>query len=315
MLVHGDRTTPPDDSIELCHLGETPASIGEFLSLYRTIHSRTNELEYDIFHPLEEYPWPTKIRTVQWTMDSWERWKLCPSDFQGYTFMGGEALINAAGAVGGYFTDDVIASSPETSQQMEKYWLQSPTDVIPLGIEESELEPPERVDDTVRVLLPGRITPKKGQKRVLDRLSQNAGYSVDIVGGVSDEQYYETLSEWHEHHHGFVSRERLNEFYRESDIVLVPSYHENFSMVALEAIAKGCVVIITQVCGFAKLDVATPENGIYVVSGGQEMADRVEILAKSSDIFDRQVAAFELAQQLTWERIASQYEESYQKIA
>lgn len=314
LLVHGDRTTPPEDTIGLHHLGDTPASIGEFVSLYRAIRRRTRELDYDIFHPLEEYPWPSEIRTVQWTMDSWERWKLCRDDFPGYRFMAGEAIVNLAGALGSAFTDDVIASSPETARQMRRYWLQSPSAMIPLGIEESELEPPTRTDSDVRVLLPGRTTPKKGQKRVLDHLSRDGGYTIDIVGGVSDEEYYDSISDWQDRHHGFVSRERLNEFYRRADVVLVPSYHENFSMVALEAIAKGCIVVITRECGFARLPEATPENGIYVVSSGREMASVVSELVENPDVFDRQIAAFELAEKLTWEKIARRYEKRYRRL-
>ena len=314
LLVHGDRTTSPSDLIDLHHLGDTPNSISEFFSLYRSIREQTSDLDYDIFHPLEEYPWPSEIRTVQWTMDSWERWKLCRNDFPGYRFMAGEALINAAGAIGALFTDDVIASSPETARQMKRYWLQPPSDMIPLGIEESELEPPEKLDETVRVLLPGRITPKKGQKRVLDHLSRDGGYAVDIVGGVSDEKYYETISEWHDRHHGFVSRERLNQFYQQSDIVLVPSYHENFSMVALEAIAKGCVVIITDQCGFATLPEANRENGIRVVSNGEEAAREIDALVGSPDLQQQQENAYELANSMTWEEIATRYVELYTRL-
>lgn len=314
MLVHGDRRTPPDGSIALHHLGNTPASISEFFALYRSIRRQTKQIDYDIFHPLEEYPWPSKIRTVQWTMDSWERWKLCRDDFPGYRFMIGEAIVNLAGAVGALFTEDVIASSPETVRQMKRYWLQSPSDMIPLGIEKSTLEPPDRSDDTVRVLLPGRITPKKGQKRVLDHLSRDGGYTVDIVGGVNDEKYYETIDEWHDRHHGFVSREQLNQFYRQSDIVLVPSYHENFSMVALEAIAKGCVIVITDRCGFATLPEAKRENGVHVVSNGEEAAKEIVALAGSSNLQQQQEKAYELANSITWERIATRYVELYTRL-
>lgn len=313
ILGHGDRTEHSHENVTVVHLGETPESMGGFYRLFRTMQEELEVLEYDVFHPLEEYPGGSAVRTVQWTMDSYERLKRCRTDFRGFRFFAGELLVNLAGVVGARRTDYLVASSPETERQMSRYWQTPPQEVIPLGIDEESLVEPERRDGPSRVLLVGRITPKKGQKRVLDHFDRDADYRVDIVGGVADEEYYETISAWHDRHHGFISREELNEYYQNADVVVVPSYHENFSLVAHEAIARGCVVVITGACGFAKFVWATPENGIHVVSNGAEAAAKVTELTQQ-DLYNQRLAAYELAQTMVWDEIAREYDELYRRL-
>ena len=310
LLAHGDRTDHPNENVSVRHLGPTPSSVPGFFRLYWRIHKFLSEESFDVFHPLEEYPGESAVRTVQWTVDDYERLRRCPDDFRGYGFLAGEAVLNLANLVGCLRTRTVVASSPETERQMEEYWRHGPDAVIPLGIEETDLSPPEPHDD-VRVLVPGRITPKKGQKRILDGLDpRSSAYVVDLVGGVADESYYESLSRWHDRHHGFVAREALNRLYDGADIVVVPSVHENFSMTALEGIAHGCVVVVTEQCGFAQFEWATPENGIYVVADGTEAAEVVERLSQR-EIEDQRRSAHRLARTMVWGEIAGAYLELY----
>lgn len=311
ILAHGNRTEHPHDHVEVQHLGETPSSVLGFFELYWRIYRALSKELFDIFHPLEEYPGGSEVRTVQWTVDDYERLKRCPEDFRGYGFLAGEIVLNLANVVGCLRTGTVIASSPETERQMSAYWRYPPDSVIPLGIEESELSPPE-VHEGVRVLLPGRITPKKGQKEVLDYLDPESDeYEVDIVGGVADESYYESISEWHDYHHGFVDRDILNELYDRADIVVVPSAHENFSLTALEGITHGCIVVITEACGLAQFEWARPENGIYPVPDGRDAAAKTEKLAKQ-ELFELRSNSYKNARSLTWAKVGRKYQQIYQ---
>lgn len=310
-FTHGDRDNHPHQDVHVSRFEKTPQSVPGFFSYFRWARSEIQDLNPDVIHPLEEYPFKADVRTVQWTSDSYERWRLCRDDFRGYGYFAGDVVLNVANRIGASRTGTVVASSPETARQMESYWRFSPDTVIPLGIDAETRTPPSEVSSPPRILLPGRITPKKGQREFLQELDSNSDeYQIDIVGGVSDEEYWNSLSEWHDCHHGFVERSVLEELYESADIVVVPSIHENFSLTALEGIAHSCVVIVTSRCGFAQFDWARPVNGIYTVDKPEDSGELAEELSGEVTISEKE-AAFDQSLELTWERIADQYAKQY----
>lgn len=313
-FTHGDRESHPHSDVSVTRFKRTPESIPGFFHYFRWVRDHVKELNPDVFHPLEEYPFGSDIRTVQWTSDSYERWRLCRDDFRGYGYFAGDIVLNVANRIGASRTDTVVASSPETARQMKDYWRFSPDTVVPLGIDAKTRTPPTEVSDPPRILLPGRITPKKGQYTFLEELDPESNkYQVDIVGGVSDEAYWEAMSEWHDCHHGFVTRDRLMEFYEQADIVAVPAVHENFSMVALEAIAKGSIVIITPRCGFSQLDSVQTCSGITIVKEAHEAGKAAVELAsrEKRELSHRTHAAYELSNRFTWNAAAEKYLDLY----
>lgn len=313
-LTHGDREEHPQSGVHVTRFEKTPQSIPGFFSYFRWVRNQVRDLEPDVFHPLEEYPFKADIRTVQWTSDSYERWKLCRDDFRGYGYFAGDILLNVANRIGAMQTETVVASSPETERQMEQYWRFAPDTMIPLGIDAEIRTPPSEVSDPPRILLPGRITPKKGQREFLNGLDPESDeYQVDIVGGVSDEAYWNSISEWHENHHGFVERERLLGLYREADIVAVPAVHENFSMVALEAISSGCTLVITRQCGFGQLKSANACDGVVTVEDRNRSTKEVVNLSRLevSKLSQRKQAAYELSEEFTWSAVTEKYLETY----
>jgi glycosyltransferase involved in cell wall biosynthesis len=100
----------------------------------------------------------------------------------------------------------------------------------------------------------------------------------------------------------------LEQFYEDADIVVVPSEHENFALTAVEAIARGCVLVITDRCGFATFDGSNSDNGIFVVSGGAEAARSIWQLSTDSDRLSAlKHLAFEHSKNFTWEQIGEAY--------
>lgn len=314
-FTHGDCERHPHPDVSVTRFERTPESIPDFFQYFRWVRNRVRELDPDVFHPLEEYPFGSDIRTVQWTSDSYERWKLCRDDFRGYGYFAGDLLLNVANRIGAMQTETVVASSPETERQMEKYWRLSPDTVIPLGINAEIRTPPSDVSDPPRILLPGRITPKKGQREFLNGLDPESDeYQVDIVGGVADEAYWNSIPEWHDCHHGFVERDRLLELYAQADIVVVPAVHENFSITALEGIASGAVVLITERCGFAQIRDVAASDGVRVTIDAEATAGAVCDLVAESDLHERKAAAFALSERFTWAQVVEEYDRVYQNI-
>jgi glycosyltransferase involved in cell wall biosynthesis len=74
---------------------------------------------------------------------------------------------------------------------------------------------------------------------------------LNIVGFLSDEAYYEELigliNRLKVNHDiefmGSVEQQNLESYYQESDLLLMPSQHESFGMVMVEAMACGCPVV------------------------------------------------------------------------
>ena len=311
LLVHGDREQPPHEDVSIVQLGETPQSVVGFFNLYRKVRQHVHQVDPDVFHPLEDYPFGADVRTIQWAFTSIDL--LCDGRFPGTNVplraLLGEIPLYAASAYGAHRSERVVVQSPVTERQIQQYWRLSSDRIIPLGIDEDSCVTPNKQSNTPQVLFPGRITPKKGQARVLQHLDPNSDqYDVTLVGSVSDPDYVN--QEWLAHSEGFVSRDRLNRFYENADIVVIGSYHETFAMTAIEAIARGCILVITEDCGFAQFEWANSNNGVYVVKSGKEAADMVRKLA-GRELFSEQLSAYELAKTLKWTRIAEQYLDIY----
>lgn len=317
MIGYGNREQPPKEEITLEPISIPDRSVMAWRSFFRNVRQRVSKSDFDLFHSLERYPYPADVRTVHWTSDPYIVWRRAPDVDLNVRTLLGDIVLNWWSRRGTVRANTVIASSPETKWQMERYWRVSPDVVIPYGIPASFRMSPGSVPDRPRVSVIGRLEKRKGQDQILPHLSPNdPRYTLELIGGVADEAYAErTLAEgWREHHIGKVTGEDLERKYENSDIVVIPSYLENFSYVALEAIAKGCTVILTKGCGFAQFDWATKENGIYVADDGEEAAMLLEMLVTDQTLGDQKQAAFEVSARFEWKEIINQYLELYDQV-
>ncbi len=129
--------------------------------------------------------------------------------------------------------------------------------------------------DAYVILTVGRIDPQKNQLFAIDVLPEliklNAGTHVVIVGHVTNENYNQKLSRTIEEK-GLESRvtiidgldaasQELVDAYHGADMFLLPSIHEPFGIVVLEAWAAGLPVIATRVGGIPSF-VKDGEDGL-----------------------------------------------------
>lgn len=139
------------------------------------------------------------------------------------------------------------------------------------------LAPPTRAIDcarrggegTLRLLLVGHWTPRKGILEALDAVGRvRSAITLDLVGEQDRDPAYMThvLSALNEpalagrvRVHGRVPSDTLARLYAEADALLLPSTHEGYGMVLAEALAAGLPIVATRVG-------AIPE----VVRDGQE---------------------------------------------
>jgi len=163
--------------------------------------------------------------------------------------------------------------------------------VIPHGIRVPE--PPRSYDvgDPLRVLFVGRVERQKGIQYLVEAVQNVAGIQLDILGGGelqrSLKAYIDKKGIRNVRMHGFVSEEIKWAYYENSDVVVVPSlWPEVSSLVAMEALSKGNVVIVTHLGGASEL-VDNGVNGFVLNPDSATIRDKLLYLAKNPDVTQR----------------------------
>jgi glycogen synthase len=208
---------------------------------------------------------------------------------------------------------------------------------IPNGIDPRDLEPVEpdlpalraryAAPDELLVLLVGRLVYEKGFHLALDALApilrRRGGVRFVVAGtGTAEAELKRQARELGLAGHGvflgWIGDDMLHSLYRVSDLCIVPSIYEPFGLVALEAMASGCLCVVADTGGlrevvpvegtvglrFPSRD-ATALRGVLervltddasrlqLVAEGREHAlrfDWAEVARRTADIYDALVA-------------------------
>lgn len=113
---------------------------------------------------------------------------------------------------------------------------------------------------TRRLIICGRINKKKGLDLLPSILSKLIKYNwtLKIIGESDDESKSDLISSFADMKldgriswRPFVEPMQLSEIYENADLLLLPSRHENFGNVVIEALAHGCQVAVSDQTGVA----------------------------------------------------------------
>ncbi|MFI2753351.1 glycosyltransferase [Cellulomonas sp. P22] len=178
--------------------------------------------------------------------------------------------------------------------------------------------------DVLRVGYVGRLAAHKGVDVLLEAAARDPRLHVRVAGGGPDAAALRTRAEQPDlagrvQLLGPLDQEALTAFYRELDVLAVPSvptagWREQFCRVAVEAMASGCVVVasdtgaLPDVVGDAGVlvpprDVAALGAALGALHG--DPARRDELRARG----------LARARAFSWERIGEQYVELYREVA
>ncbi|WP_067625357.1 1,4-alpha-glucan branching protein domain-containing protein [Alicyclobacillus acidiphilus] len=212
-------------------------------------------------------------------------------------------------------------------------------DVIPNGVDKHVLAGPQRPDAVhVRhtsspsleppynhtVLFVGRLVREKGVQYVLEAAPSileafpNTQFVIVGKGPMFDELVRtseQLMIRDHVVFYGYAEDEQRNELLRSADVAIVPSLYEPFGIVALEAMAAGTPVVVSDVGGLADI-VQHGHNGLKAYPGdAHSIAEQVKRLLRDSTLRDEiaQTATKELSR-FDWMTIADQTMEVYQKV-
>jgi len=107
--------------------------------------------------------------------------------------------------------------------------------------------------EAIQILFVGSLVPRKNLRLLLRAVQTlSRPWTLDIVGNVwwGAEEVQKFLGDSRIRLHGFVSDERLAEFYRQSHVTVLPSLYEGFGLPAAEAVAAGSLALVAEGSGF-----------------------------------------------------------------
>ncbi len=209
--------------------------------------------------------------------------------------------------------------------------------IIPNGVDESLLavEPNGKFRsehgipaDAPIILSLSRLHPKKGIDLLLKAFlelrtqGQLAGWHL-VVAGDGERQYVERLREIARgtgfeaavHWVGWLEGEAKSAALAESDLFALSSFQENFGIGAVEAMACGTPVLLSQQVGLASEVLAAGAGWVVNLDAAGLRVGLAEAATSSAELATRGAAARALVRErFTWSRIAEEWSAAYGKI-
>ncbi|WP_017470982.1 glycosyltransferase family 4 protein [Amphibacillus jilinensis] len=172
--------------------------------------------------------------------------------------------------------------------------------------------------EEITLLFVGQIIKRKNIESIIEakkEIMDLTGKKIKIllVGEKKDNDYYRYLSKLGEFQHiRQCSQEELINFYRKSDVFVMPSLTETFGLVYAEAISQGLPVIYSKGQGFD----GQFEDGIvgYSVSpmNFKELAKKIQEILKNYDVISAR--CINKCIRFNWEQITDDYISLYNSI-
>lgn len=197
--------------------------------------------------------------------------------------------------------------------------------VIPNGVDLARFSPGATPPHRQRVLFAGRLVPQKAVDVLMRAfgavLRRHPAARLVIAGDGDQRLYLERLARFlgvrqHVDFLGWRSPDELSELYRSSMVTAVPSRYEPFGLVALEAMASGCPVVVGRVGGLVEI-VEDDLSGFLVEPDDHlGLAGRLAALLSDRELAHATgTAARHRAEQFGWTTIARRTIDLYEQLA
>lgn len=179
-----------------------------------------------------------------------------------------------------------------------------------------ELKDKLKLKESLLLICVARFVPIKGIDTLLKIFNEmdRSDLGLIIIGG--EKAVYDSILENFKasvlkriYFPGFMGKETLKEYYRASDIFVLPTHHDEWGLVVNEAMGMGLPVITTNKCGAGVEIIKDGENG-YVVSDNNEneLRNRIELLIDNKPLREAMsVKNLKLARQYTIEMMVKDH--------
>lgn len=177
----------------------------------------------------------------------------------------------------------------------------------------------------IKLLFVGMINKDKGIFELLDAfkmIENKESLSLRICGNITDNAITDLFNNKLKNISsvelmGYISGKEKAKIYSDSDILILPSYHEGFPLVILEALRAGCAIITTPVGAIP--EVLTSENCIYVQPGSaDDIKEAIKMLITNKDVLynmkkNNQMLSKKYSARKHIEKLCNIYDEILQK--
>ena len=198
-------------------------------------------------------------------------------------------------------------------------------EVIPNGVDTAVFRPgPRRRQGGLRVLCVARLIRRKGVEHLIAaaaRLGDVPGLRVTIVGTGDREGPLRVLAReaglaGRVTFTGRVPHGDLPDCYRDSDVFVMPSLNEGMSNTALEAMACGLPVLMTDTGGTTEL-LHDGANGFLIAKRSPEdiAAKLCRYAARPELIAEHGARSRSIAEGMGWDHVAAAYRRLYEQTA
>ncbi len=222
----------------------------------------------------------------------------------------------------------IVANSKSLQETCERFSPNHNIKVITNGVDTEIFYPPQNKDFSnikeVNILFVSRLMLQKGVGTLIKTINilkerKIDNFKLTIVGeGHLKSMMFALIDEYNLKEKvsflGWKDLEELPDIYRSADIFILPSVMEGMSSVVLQAMASGLPIVASRVKGFEEI-LEENINGLFAECGNEnDFADQLEKLIKSPELREKMSKnSIKKSKQFSWETIARQYLELYEK--
>lgn len=220
-------------------------------------------------------------------------------------------------------SEKIITLTEQGRQEVMRYRINKPVDVIPNGVDTSIFSQGNSVEKDVDVLFSGRIEHRKGSRAMaevcLRLVKLNPKIRIVIVGYGDDDAWVKSQLEQYSENilmTGKVAFQDMQAYYRQSKIYVSTSYYEGLPGTCLEAMAMGLPVVVWDFLFYKHL-VEHGLTGLLIEPGNANlMAEEiVKLLSAHSEVEKLSSHASNTIQShYDWKRLSPQVLNSYYSV-
>ena len=204
----------------------------------------------------------------------------------------------------------LVLSSFERSTFCDRGVEEEKIIVCPLGVNLDLFRPRQRpVDDIFRVVFVGQITQRKGISYLIEAFRRASIPRSELllvgrpIGSVDPWARIPRVK-----HVPFMPRSQLPAVYANADVYVLPSLAEGFGLTALEAMASGLPVVLSEHTFGTDVITDGVEGYVVPIRDPESIAERLRLLAADPDVrHEMGLAARSRAEQYSWEEAGRRF--------